>query len=88
MVSKERVALTPLQHPSVDLAIQGLIDPKLRDEGWMTAFAEDLAKNIVRQSYEVEGQSNPVAFVLEDSTIPFLARRIRGLLYSHKELAS
>ena len=88
MVSKERVALTPLQHPSVDLAIQGLIDPKLRDEGWMTAFAEDLAKNIVRQSYEVEGQSNPVTFVLEDSTIPFLARRIRGLLYSHKELAS
>ena len=88
MVSKERVALTPLQHPSVDLAIQGLIDPKLRDEGWMTAFAEHLAKSIVRQSYEVEGQSNPVAFVLEDSTIPFLARRIRGLLYSHKELAS
>ena len=88
MVSKERVALTPLQHPSVDLAIQGLIDPKLRDEGWMTAFAEDLAKNIVRQSYEVEGQSNPVTFVLEDSTIPFLARRIRGLLYDLQELAS
>ena len=88
MVSKERVALTPLQHPSVDLAIQGLIDPKLRDEGWMTAFAEHLAKSIVRQSYEVEGQSNPVTFVLEDSTIPFLARRIRGLLYDLQELAS
>ena len=88
MVSKEMVALTPLQHPSVDLAIQGLIDPKLRDEGWMTVFAEHLAKNIVRQSYEVEGQSNPVAFVLEDSTIPFLARRIRGLLYDLQELAS
>lgn len=88
MVSKERVALTPLQHPSVDLAIQGLIDTQLRDEGWMTAFAEHLAKNIVRQSYEVEGQSNPVTFVLEDSIIPFLARRIRGLLYDLQELAS
>jgi hypothetical protein len=88
MVSKEMVALTPLQHPSVDLAIQGLIDTQLRDEGWMTVFAEHLAKSIVRQSYEVEGQSNPVAFVLEDSIIPFLARRIRGLLYDLQELAS
>lgn len=86
IVSKEIIALTPLLYPTVPLAIQGLIDPQLRDEGWMTVFAEQLAKNIVRQAYEVEGQSNPVAFVLEDSTIPFLARRIRGLLYRFKEL--
>lgn len=88
LVNKEILALTPLQHLNVPLAIQGLIDPSLRDEGWMTVFADDLAKNIVRQTYEIEGQSNPITFVLEDSTIPFLARRIRGLLYRLKELAS
>lgn len=87
IISKEIIALTPLLHPTVPLAIQGLIDPQLRDEGWMTVFAEHLAKNIVRQAYEVERQINPIAFVLEDSTIPFLTRRIRGLLYRFKELA-
>lgn len=87
IVNKEILALSPLQHPRVELAIQGLIDPNLRDEGWLMVFADHLAKNIVRQAYEVEGQVNPVAFVLDDSTIPFLARRIRGLLYGFKELA-
>lgn len=86
LVSKEILALSPLQHPRVKLAIQGLIDPNLRDDGWLMVFADHLAKHIVRQSYEVEGQSEPVTFVLEDSTIPFLARRIRGLLYANKEL--
>lgn len=78
--------LTPLLHPSVDLAIQGLIDPTLRDEGWLQVFSKHLARQIVRQNYEVEGQSELVSFPIDDSAQGFLARRIRELLYTYGEL--
>lgn len=86
-VSKPVVARTPLLHPRVRLAVQGLIDPNLRDDGWLLVFADDLAAHIVRQKYRMAGQLAPVTLVLDDSTVPFLARRIRGLLYAFKELA-
>lgn len=78
--------LTPLLHPSVKLAIQGLIDPNLRDDGWLQVFSKDLARAIVRQDYQIQGQSEPVSFPIDDSAQEFLARRIRELLYTYGEL--
>lgn len=85
-LDKPLKALTPLLHPSVDLAIQGLIDPNLRDDGWLQEFSKHLARQIVRQDYQIEGQSEPVSFPIDDSAQGFLARRIRELLYTYGEL--
>lgn len=86
-IERITLSLTPLLHPTVHLAIQGLIVPSLRDEGWMTVFSQHLARRIVRQDYQVEGQADLVSLPIDDSTVAFLARRIRGLLYQRKELA-